>query len=183
MGNLTHKQISTQDSGTVTAQKYQYDLLGREVASLDGNHLVGDNLNSPVNPRQWDVYDPSPAGAKMQAVYDEEYGREVMQLTGSGTSNGFRVQNEGRSPWNITDTTLSWDINYNNSYVFYVSVDTPKGHRYITYRAGTHGSYLSNGYAQIALPTSTKNGQWQNITRDLLADLQSVEPDLSLIHI
>ncbi|RZQ51242.1 hypothetical protein C1E23_20585, partial [Pseudoalteromonas phenolica] len=183
MGNLTHKQISTQDSGTVTAQKYQYDLLGREVASLDGNHLVGDNLNSPVNPRQWDVYDPSPAGAKMQAVYDEEYGREVMQLTGSGTSNGFRVQNEGRSPWNITDTTLSWDINYNNSYVFYVSVDTPKGHRYITYRAGTHGSYLSNGYAQIALPTSTKNGQWQNITRDLLADLQSVEPDNTINNV
>ncbi|MCF2860237.1 putative Ig domain-containing protein, partial [Pseudoalteromonas sp. SMS1] len=167
----------------VSSTRYQYDLLGRQVATLDGNALLGDNRNHPVDTANWEVYDPTPAGAIMQAQYDAEYGAEVLTVSGSGKNNGYRLRNSDRTNWDAQSKTISWDMKYAESYTVYISVATPKGHRYITYNPSNSASSISNGYAHISLPTTTTNGQWHTITRDLEADLKSVEPDNHITNV
>ncbi|CAH9050506.1 hypothetical protein PSECIP111951_00206 [Pseudoalteromonas holothuriae] len=167
----------------VSSTRYQYDLLGRQISSLDGNQLLGQNLNTPVNTEHWDVYDPTPSGATMTAVYDQQYNGEVIELKGAGSSNGYRLQNLNKTPWDALEKTISWDMKYSESFTVYISVDTNKGHRYITYKPGSHGSSLGGEYAHIALPLSTSTGSWHTVTRDLLADLQSVEPDNNIKNV
>ncbi|WP_415839108.1 putative Ig domain-containing protein [Pseudoalteromonas byunsanensis] len=172
-----------QSLNEVSSTRYQYDLLGRKTSSLEGNQLLGDNLNHPVDTARWDIYDPTPEGATMKAVYDEQYGSEVLALQGAGKSNGYRLQNPGKTPWDALEKTISWDMKYSENFTVYISVDTDKGHRYITYNPGTHGASLGGQYAQIPLPVNTTDGNWYSVTRDLQADLQSVEPDNNIKNI
>ncbi|WP_175401231.1 hypothetical protein, partial [Pseudoalteromonas sp. BMB] len=60
-------------------------------------------------------------------------------------------------------------------YTVYISVNTNKGHRYVTYYPGTSKPVLNGQYASYYLPTSTRSGTWQTVSRDLQADLEALE--------
>ncbi|MCF2860510.1 hypothetical protein L1286_23895, partial [Pseudoalteromonas sp. SMS1] len=167
----------------ISSERYSYDLLGRKVATLDGKTLSGENLNSPVALANWDVYDSTPAGAVMKAEYDEDYGGEVMTLTGSVRSNGYRLRKPAGENWDSTGKTIAWDMKYAEAYTVYISVNTPKGHRYITYQSDVKNPYISGGYAYAVMPSSVTNGQWHTVIRDLEADLKAVEPDNSVLNV
>ncbi|MCF2860497.1 hypothetical protein L1286_23830, partial [Pseudoalteromonas sp. SMS1] len=145
--------------------------------------LSGANLNSPVAQASWDVYDSTPAGAVMQAEYDEDYGSEVMTLTGNAFHNGYRLRKPGGENWDSAGKTITWDMKYAEAYTVYISVNTPKGHRYITYHPGVKDPYISGDYAYAVLPSSVTNGQWHTVIRDVEADLKAVEPDNSVLNV
>ena len=43
----------------------------------------------------WDIYDTSPGGASIKNVYDSDRQSRVIQLSGSGTENGYRLRSDG----------------------------------------------------------------------------------------
>ncbi|NVJ60931.1 MAG: RHS repeat protein, partial [Gammaproteobacteria bacterium] len=190
-----------------TSTKYVYDALGRVRYTIDGEGYVSENFydanGNVIETKRYEnidasafktdsnyisrasqinniqVYDASPEGATITSVFDDEKGHDVIQLTGEGTSNGYRVKTEGMANWNNVDQrVLSWEMKYSEGYTIYISVDTDKGHRYLTYTAGDRTPTLSeSGYAYLGLPVETKQGEWQTVQRDLAADLALVEPD------
>ena len=50
----------------------------------------------------WDIYDANPAGASVSNVCDEDRGSRVIELSGSGLGNGYRLRREDLSPWGNT---------------------------------------------------------------------------------
>ncbi|OEF55537.1 interleukin-like EMT inducer domain-containing protein [Enterovibrio norvegicus] len=133
---------------------------------------------------KWQVYDSSPAGATMTPVFDTSYGGDVIELNGSGMSNGFRLSDStSNTSWKNEDLrTISWDMKYSESMTIYISVQTENGHRYLTYRPGSTSSSINGGYASYYIG-DLANGEWQTVTRDLDADLAAVEPDNKILHV
>ncbi len=77
--------------------------------------------------RGWDIYDASPAGASIANVYDANRKSSVIELVGSGTSNGFRLRNEDGTKWNnSTHFTIQWSMKF-SEYVCHL------------HRLGNHG--------------------------------------------
>jgi YD repeat-containing protein len=172
-GHVTEKRYDGLGN-LVTTTRYGDAL---NAAKLQGV-LTDSVYESAGNTANWHVYDADPAGATIQRVYDSELGQNVTEVKGSGTSNGYRLQS-GSGYWNHAEQrTLSWQMKYGEDYTVYISVDTNKGHRYLTYRpTATPVSPGTNGYHTFGLGAGTRQGEWISITRDLAEDLRLAEPD------
>ncbi len=101
---------------------YQYDDLGRIIAASHDNgggktysyDSVGNRLDKTTVMPQiivyedgedattsgWEVYDNDPSGAFITNVDDADRGSRVIEFTGSGTGNGYRLRNPDGSWWN-----------------------------------------------------------------------------------
>jgi hypothetical protein len=135
----------------------------------------------------WQVYDKSPLGATIENVFDAEKNSRVIKLTGSGMENGYIVGNwDGRpNAWSeLNRKTLTWEMKFSESYGFFVTVETTKGHRYLYYDAtNTNRGLLYNEYIHHGISTGYMDGKWHTVTVDLEADLQEYEPDNSIVRI
>jgi hypothetical protein len=140
---------------------------------------------------RWSVYDQNPSGA---TISNEN---KSIKLAGSGLENGYILgawdNNKG---WkNTINKEISWDMNYNENYVIYLSVETDKGHRFITYSALSQNTFKNNPnyqekvvegeytYLHLGLNPNTKGGSLQTVTRNLELDLKRFENDNSLISV
>jgi len=127
------------------------------------------------NASKWVIYDNNPAGAEVKSVTDSIKGN-VIEFSGDGIKNGYRLGNSfgKEGAWrDTTEFSLSWSMNFSDSYAIYVRVQTESGYRYLYYTKsnkdlGRKGSYLHHGLGN--------NSGWQDIIRDLEADLQDYEP-------
>jgi len=137
---------------------------------------------------RWSVYDKTPSGAYLDNVYLEDRDHNAIQLIGAGTSNGYILGNwEGRAgAWNNTkEHILKWSMNFDEAFVVYIRVLTKNGPKYIYYTASnkSYGSRYNGRYIHIGLGKISKNGSWQNFTRDLEADLKRYEPNNALLAV
>ncbi|MCF2860494.1 hypothetical protein L1286_23815, partial [Pseudoalteromonas sp. SMS1] len=164
-------------------EHYKYDLLGRQTGTIDALKTPEIQLNSPVNLSLWDIYDTSPAGASMDTVFDAEYGADVVQTSGHGTDNGFRLRGSGQTYWNLQLTDIQWDMQFSESSVIYIGIGTKYGFRYLQYSNGNFTPFKDGVYLHHPLPESAASGNWTTIERDLRADLRKVEPDNDIIDV
>ena len=138
------------------------------------------------NTTGWVVYDSAPAGASVTNTLDDALQSRVIELSGTGLSNGFRVGNlTGSQIWNDTEhSSISWRMKTNNNFAINLAVNTTNGLRYIRYDqqvdsiTPTSSIYIRRGLG----PTST-NGLWQSFSRNLAQDLTDAEPDNTLLAI
>lgn len=179
-------QLISQKDAAGFIKRFYYDNAGKltETRTYKAQGEKVYQNGHEVDLGKWQVYDSSPAGATMTPRYDADYGGEVIDLNGSGTSNGYRFADDNRNKsWKNTDMrTISWDMKYSQGMIVYISVQTEKGHRYLQYQAGNGNASISNGYARHYVGNVT-NGQWNTVTRDLEADLAAVEPDNKILHV
>jgi YD repeat-containing protein len=121
----------------------------------------------------WDIYDNDPVGATISKVFNPARNSNVVQFTGSGTANGYRLRSAGEAYWNDTNfKVLQWDMNYSESFTVYIAVQTKKGFRYLTYTP-VNTDTLGNGtYISYGLGTNIQNGQWHTVYRDLAYDIR-----------
>ncbi len=136
---------------------------------------------------KWQVYDNTPAGARVENAYSNQRDTNVIAFKGAGTSNGYILGNwEGKKgAWNNTkEHTLQWKMNFTKGVVVYVRVMTQQGARYLYY---THSSKSygkrNNTYIHIGLGKKASDGNWHTFTRDLEADLKKYEPNNRLIAV
>ena len=129
----------------------------------------------------WDIYDNDPVGATIANVYDSDRGGRVIEFTGSGTENGYRLRNASGSSWNDARfNILEWSMRYSESFVIYIAVQTKNGFRYLYYTAENTNRLGNDVYVHHGLGVQARNGQWHTFDRDLAHDLKDAQPDNEL---
>ena len=129
----------------------------------------------------WDVYDNDPTGAAISNIADTLRGGRVIQLTGAGLANGYRLRNPDGTDWKDTAfKAIGWSMNYSEPFTVYIPVQTKNGFRYLYYTPTDADSLGSGTYISYGLGTSIQDGQWHTIQRDLAYDLKQAQPDNEL---
>ena len=159
-------------------------------SEIDQGSDPGNNGSIPPNVYEdaedgitdgWDVYDSDPAGALISNVFDEDRQSQVIELSGSGTSNGFRLRNNNGTPWhNSSQFILEWSMQYSEGFTVYIDVNTTAGHRYIYYTPADDNSLGGGKYVHHGLGSGVIDGQWRTFVRDLQVDLEDAQPGVSI---
>lgn len=135
----------------------------------------------------WQVYDKSPPGARVTFPYNAARGGRVVRLDGDGIRNGYMLGGVSAETggWNdVNGFVVSWRQRAAVPFRVYVAASTTKGLRYFFYTDISASFGLMDGrYVHHGLGPGSRNGAWQTMERDLLADLESVEPDNVLLAV
>ena len=133
----------------------------------------------------WDIYDVSPTGATITNVFDIDRQSQVIELTGAGWTNGYRLRNADFSNWtNTSQFVIEWSMNYNEAYIVIVKVSTTAGTRYLRYEAVNTDALGTGRTIYYGLGGSiTKDGQWHTYIRDLQADLSLAQPGATILSV
>ena len=132
----------------------------------------------------WIIYDNLPAGAGIDNVYDSDRRSDVIELTGSGTLNGYRLGNADGSKWyNETQRVIEWSMNYTETFTIYIDLETTAGHRYLTYTPSNMSQLGAGEYVYYGLGTDAMDGQWHTFVRDLQADLNTAQPGVTILEV
>lgn len=135
----------------------------------------------------WRIYDNTPNGASITAIYSNDVKKNVTILSGSAMENGYILGsfNDIQSWNNSEDTILKWQMKYSEEFVIYVKLKTSKGERFLYYTAHNedYGRSGNSIYIHHGLGLSAKDGTWRSFTRDIEADLKEFESDNHLISV
>ncbi len=155
--------------------------------------LFGSMLNATVyadaqsgTTNSWVVYDQNPSGATINNVDDSVWDSKVIQFTGDGIKNGYKLGDySGRAgDWNNqNEFTIRWSMNFSQRYVIYIRVETTDGYRFLYYTKSNMDKGKRDRYIHHGLGADSANGEWQTFTRDLEADLKEFEPNNELVSI
>ncbi len=133
---------------------------------------------------RWYVYDSSPSGAQINNVYDSDRQSRVIQFSGSGTDNGYRLTNDDGTYWNnSSDFILRWSMKYTEPFVIYIDLETTAGHRYLIYTPETYNDLGYGEYVEYGLGPDAMDGQWHTFVRDLQADLGEAQPGVTILTV
>ncbi|EKD38272.1 MAG: hypothetical protein ACD_75C00795G0003 [uncultured bacterium] len=148
-------------------------------ASLPTSAVYEDGEDNTIT--GWDIYDNDPTGATVVNVYDDQRAGRVIEVTGSGSANGYRLRNDDGSYWYDTNfKVLEWSMKYSESFTVYIAVQTKNGFRYLYYTP-TAASTLGTGtYVHHGLGSAVRDGSWHTLARNLAADLKEAQPDNEL---
>jgi len=136
---------------------------------------------------EWIVIDKDPSGATSSVVTDADLSSDVIELTGAGRSNSYRLGGTHASNGGWDDSSrdqLSLKMRTPEAYALYLAVQTQRGFRYLIYeprnddRGLIGGNYIYNGVG-----TATVSADWTTIERNLAADLQAGEPGNVLLSV
>ena len=129
----------------------------------------------------WDIYDNDPTGATVTNVYDSARSSRVIELTGNLTNNGFRLRDQDGVYWNdLHYKSIEWSMQYRESFVVYIAVQTKNGFRYLYYTPAATNNLGTDTYVHHGLGTTISDGTWHTITRNLAQDLKDAQPDNEL---
>jgi hypothetical protein len=132
----------------------------------------------------WTVYDNYPAGATIRNVTDADRGSRVIQVSGSGTSNGYRLRNDNGSAWGNTDQfVLEWSMRFSENFTIYIDLETSLGNGYIVYEASDTDRLGTGTYVYFGIGSDAKNGAWRTFERDLQADLAKAYPTATITKV
>lgn len=139
----------------------------------DGTDIMANN---------WSVY-AGPDGATISYIWDEQLKRMVVELEGDGWNNGYCLADPNGNPWHNTYQKVAYFqfLPLTNYTIYLEVVLTPQDRAYVCYKSiEPEESYISGDYYYIGLGSHTLTSGWQKITRDLQADLQSLQPGLKI---
>jgi len=132
----------------------------------------------------WNVYDNDPLGAQINNIFEAERQSRVIQLTGSGHSNGYSLKNEDLSNWkNSNQFIIEWSQKFSEFFSVYVKMETTAGSRSLTYKPVDYNNLGNGKYVYHGLGTGARDGQWHAFERDLQADLEEAQPGVAILEI
>ena len=133
----------------------------------------------------WVVYDDTPVGATVKMIYDDLKQDSVIELSGAGDTNGYKLTANNNLNWNNTEQfNIQWQLRFNEYFTVYVSVDTSEGHRYLVYSpVDSDLLEISAGNYHYGLGITARDDTWHTFTRDLKADLKAVEPNNDIVDV
>ncbi len=163
--------------------------------SDESNCVIYEDAEDGKNSR-WSIYTSGHRGT-VSNIYDDVKSSRVIELDGEGTKTGYILGAwDGKGCKNTINKNITWDMNFNDDYVVYISVITAKGHRFITYSPLSDVTYAKNPnygrgvqvygdytYIHLGLNPNTRGGSWQTVSRNLETDLKKYEPDNSLVSV
>jgi len=175
-------------------QKFEPDnrLLAINSFMIRGDGRV-DNIKTKLNYKRviyedgedgkidgWRVFINTSGTAKIENIEDANRSSRVILLSGAGKADAYLLGGN----WNDFDSkNFKWSMNFNEDYTVYISIQTTKGQRYLTYTPVDNNRGIKGEYLLIGLGSDTKSGTWQTFTRDLQKDLEMIEADNKLVAI
>jgi hypothetical protein len=162
--------------GILCAMTLVSGVAGIAEATLYEDAEDGDTLG-------WIVYDDDPFGATITNIYDSDRGSRVIELSGSGTSNGYGLRTEDGSDWqNVTQNIIEWSMKCSGEVRVFLEVETDVGRRFIWYSTvdndgleNTTGEYVHHG-----LGSDVMDGEWHTFVRELEGDLQEAQSSVNI---
>jgi YD repeat-containing protein len=177
-----HQRLLSAEYANGVKFVYTYDTLGNRLTeTIAGQSSSTYDDGEDGSTLGWDIYDNDPAGAGIASVTDDQRPGRVIQFSGSGTGNGYRLRDANGGYWN--DTTfkvVEWSNRYDQDFVVYIAVQTRNGFRYISYTPVEKSGLGGDTYIHHGLGVSAKDGSWHTFTRDLAYDLKLAQPDNEL---
>ena len=108
----------------------------------------------------------------------------MIQLSGAGTANGYELTQANGNNWNNTSQSiLSFDVKYSETFTIAIDVDTANGQRFIKYALGSGSPIIDGTSITHFISADNMDGNWHTIQRDLVADLAAAEPGNSLVDV
>jgi len=132
----------------------------------------------------WSITDPDPPGGRIITIPDIERESVVVSLSGSGIRNEYHLGSDHEGWHNSRQFDLQWSMKFAEDYLISVHLKTTAGYRRIVYQPmdldfiEKHGDTVKCG-----LGSSTRNGEWHTIIRDLRADLGRVLPGITILEV
>jgi len=132
----------------------------------------------------WEVYDNDPAGAVIRNVYDADRQSRVIELSGAGRSNGYRLRKANGSPWRDSSRfVIEWGMRYSENFQIFVDIWTTAGQRYLYYSEADYNGLGTGLYVHYGLGSGVTDGQWHKFVCDLQADLEAAQPGVSILEV
>ena len=135
----------------------------------------------------WTIYDNNPSEASVTNSFDTNINSNVIILSGSGFSNGYRLgDNSPTDGFNLQSSNfVSWRMRSTEPAYFYIATTTTNGFRFLSYRTinDSDPKLISDRYVYTGLGSSIVDNRWHTITRNLQSDLTSAEPGNQIISI
>lgn len=169
------ENIYDANGNVIEVKQHQSTLTAENITSYLQS---GDNLAN-IN-----IYDNNPGGATITSVFDADKQTNVIQLSGAGTSNGYELTQANGNNWNNTSQSiLSFDVKYSETFTIAIDVDTANGQRFIKYALGSGSPIIDGTSITHFISADNMDGNWHTIQRDLIADLAAAEPGNSLVDV
>lgn len=127
----------------------------------------------------WSLYYPQYPSSTIVNVLDDAMHGRVIQIKQTGAGNQlYRLVNDNGSEWDdIFGKILRWDMKTSAEEKTYVYVATNKGNRRVIYTYTGSPSY-NNADAYFNIGPALADNQWHSFSRNLEADLKTVDPDI-----
>ncbi len=136
---------------------------------------------------KWTLYDNTPAGASISALFDQEKQSNVIEFHTAGVDNGYMLGSFTlESSWNNTnDNLIDWDMKFSEDFIVYILVKTDLGYRYLYYTPidVSYGKADDSIFVHFGLGSQAKNGTWQHFRRDIAQDVKAYEPNNNLVSV
>ncbi|NPA61300.1 MAG: hypothetical protein GXO06_03335 [Epsilonproteobacteria bacterium] len=128
----------------------------------------------------WRVIYNSSGEANITNIEDDNISSRVISLNGEGKGDGYSLGGDWRD---FDSRHLSWDMNFNEDFTIYISLQTKKGRRYLTYTPIDENRGAKGDYLLIGLGSDMDSGEWKRVDRDLERDLEMIEPDNRVVAV
>lgn len=161
---------------------------GLAAVSLAATPALADKLMYETgDTNRWTVVDNDPPGAAASIIRDAALGSDVIQLSGVGRSNAFRIGGTStrNGGWNDTRRShLSLQLRTAENFLLYVVVQTRAGIRFLIYEPRDNDrGLIGTRHIYTGVGRSAVSDQWIRLERDLAADLEAGESGNRLLSV
>jgi len=124
----------------------------------------------------WAVYDGPAAGVTFSNRFDDKIGSRAIDIFRDGTQGLWLTKDNGIH-WNDQElSVISWRMQFAETFLVYIDVQTNFGHRYMQYSPMNYDPLGTGEYVIHGLGLDAVDGAWHTIVRDLQADLEEAQP-------
>lgn len=133
---------------------------------------------------RWDFCASDPGGAAIRNVHDEDLQANVIELTGDGLQNCYRLRRNDSTDWeNPTQFVIAWSMNYSGPFRVTVVTATTAGSVELKYKPIDEDILTPITSIRYGLGSWVKDGQWHRFVRDLQADLDKASPGVKILSV
>ena len=189
---VTTGSVDTDTPGNYTIIYTVSDSSGNKVTTTRTVNVINSNVETvtvhedaeDASQERWHKYGNT--DSTIENVVDEVRDSRVIELSGNvETDNGFYLL---MTPEVTAGFVTSWAMNFNADFKIFIRVQTQNnGVVFLTYVPEDidRGYVEENGlkYAYFALGSDANNGTWKTFTRDIVADLRTVQKDFVITRI
>lgn len=162
-------------------QKVKFFVVIIMILAVTLNATIYEDGSKNVDKR-WINFDNTPDAGSIRIV--DENNNSYVEFNLTGVSNGYMLgdyEKNNKNAWkNKSEKILRWDMKYSKSFIINISIETPQGHRYISYSDSNVSNGKQGKFIHFGLGKESKSGTWKTFERNLDADLKSYEGNNSI---
>ena len=132
----------------------------------------------------WDFGALDSGGAEIRNVFDEGLQRNVIELSGIGLQNCYRLRCKDFTDWNnANQLVLAWTMKYAELFRVSAILATTAGNLELRYTPLDDHFLVTTSCVRFGIGTQARDGQWHHFVRNLQADLDYAIPGAKILKV